>query len=274
MSNVENLTINLKGYLLDLDIPKVMGILNVTPDSFYRGSRSENEDEIRKRVRRMVSEGVDIIDIGGCSTRPGFAAPALSEEITRVSEGCRIVREEAPDIPVSVDTYRASVAREVIEKWDADIINDISGGIDPEMWPLIAHKRVAYVLTHNHMDGNTLYGDITADVISELSKKLNELHRMGVNDVILDPGFGFAKSLEDNFRLFKDLDEIARMGFPLLVGISRKSMIYKTLECSPEESLAGTVALDAIALEKGAHILRVHDVKEAVETVKLYTRLK
>lgn len=267
-------TINIKGHLMDLDEPKVMGILNVTPDSFFDGSRCFSEDAIRKRVRKMIEEGVDIIDIGGCSTRPGYEPPSDMMEWERVDAGCRIVKEIAPELPVSVDTFRASVAKKAIEKWNVDIINDVSGGEDPGMWPLIANERVAYILTHNRKDGNDTYGDVTAEVISELSKSINELHRLGVVDLIVDPGFGFAKDTESNFKLFANLNEIAGIGLPILVGISRKSMIYKTLECSPEETLSATIALDAIALEKGAGILRVHDVKEAKDTVKIFTYLK
>lgn len=259
---------------MDLAEPKVMGILNVTPDSFYAASRSIHEEKTRERVKKIVAEGADIIDVGGCSTRPGFQAPDVEEEWERVNLGCRIVRDIAPEIALSVDTYRAEVARRAIQFRHADIINDISGGEDPEMWNLIASQKVAYVLTHNRPDGDDHYEDVTANVITELSMKINELHRMGVNDVIIDPGFGFAKNLEQNFRLFAELSEISAMGYPVLVGVSRKSMIYKTLDVAPEESLAATVALDAIALEKGADILRVHDVKEAVDTLKVFIKLR
>lgn len=269
------LFINIKGRLMDLSTPKIMGIMNVTPDSFYARSRTENEKQIRDRVLKIIEEGADIIDIGGCSTRPGFETPVSEEEWDRVNIGCSIVREIAPEIPLSIDTFRAKIAEKAINQWGADIINDVSGGQDPEMWPLIARKRVAYVLTDNpslESNRNSLI-DITAEVITDLSKKTNELHRLGINDVILDPGFGFRKTVEENFHLFNNLQEIVRMGYPVLVGISRKSMIYKTLGSSPEESLTGTIALDAIALNKGAHIIRVHDVKPAAETVKLLKRL-
>ena len=221
----------------------------------------------------MVSEGVDIIDVGGCSTRPGYQAPSEEEEWERLDTGCRIMRELAPEIPLSIDTFRAVVARKAIEKWQADIINDISGGIDPGMWPLVAQQKVAYILTHNRPDGIEQYEDVAAEVISELSFKVNELHRLGVNDVIIDPGFGFAKNMTQNYSLFRQLNEVVRMGLPVLVGISRKSMLYKTLDCPPEQTLAATIALDAIALEKGVHILRVHDVKQAKDTVKIFTQL-
>lgn len=268
-----HISLNLKGYLMDLEIPKVMGVLNVTPDSFYSGSRCPGKMEVKARAEEMVNQGVDIIDIGGCSTRPGFEAPSPEEEWERISIGCEIVRELAPDIPVSIDTFRASVARKASDTWDIEIVNDISGGIDPDMWPLIAERKIVYVLTHNRENNSIDYDNVVADVITELSIKVNELHRLGICDVIIDPGFGFSKSTEQNFELLASLHEVKRMGLPILVGISRKSMIYKTLDVSPEESLAGTVALDAIALEKGADILRVHDVKAAADTVALYKKL-
>lgn len=267
-----DLTINISGHLMDLEIPKVMGILNVTPDSFYEKGRTPSDETIREKIAEYLAEEVDIIDIGGCSTRPGFVLPSESEELERVNLGCRLLREMAPNIPLSVDTFRAAVAKEAVKKWNAAIINDISGGEDREMWSLVADKKVAYVLTHNTPVSEN--ADITAEAIIGLSKKLNELHRIGVNDVIIDPGFGFAKSLDDNFRLLDELNEFCAFGCPVMVGISRKSMIYKTLGVGPEESLTGTIALDSISLEKGADILRVHDVHEAKETVKLFTRLK
>lgn len=258
---------------MDLEVPKVMGILNVTPDSFYSGSRTYQEDTIRNRINLMISEGVDIIDVGGCSTRPGFNEVPEEEEMKRIDLGCKILRDLDPDLPLSVDTFRASIAKEAISQWKVDIINDISGGRDENMFNVVADSKIAYVLTHNSKQ-HLLYKDITSDVITDLSKKVNELHRLGVNDVIIDPGFGFAKTLDENFCLLNELEEVAKMDLPLLVGISRKSMIYKTLECSPEASLVGTVALNCFALEKGANILRVHDIKPAVETIKLFKKLK
>lgn len=266
-------TINISGHLMNLDVPKVMGILNVTPDSFYAGSRCFDIEAIKGRIQEIVEEGAHIIDIGGCSTRPGFAEPTEEEELKRVSEGCEIIRQLYPDIPVSIDTYRSSVAEEVINRYGVQIVNDISGGKDPEMWNMVSRHHVAYILTHNSQFADN-DGDITAKLVSELAKKAGELHRLGINDVILDPGFGFGKTREQNFKIFEDLPEIKKIGLPLLVGISRKSMIYKTLGVSPEESGQATVALDAIALEKGADILRVHDVRAAVETVKLYREIK
>ena len=272
MQKSRNLSLNLRGYLMNLDIPKVMGILNVTPDSFHAESRKQTITEIKLSVQKMIENGVDIIDVGGCSTRPGYQLPSQEEEWERVMTGCSLVREMAPDITLSVDTFRSKIAEKVIDHFKADIINDISGGKDPDMWNLIAHKKVNYVLTHNPEEQN--YKDITAETITWLSKRVNELHRLGVNDVIIDPGFGFAKTLDDNFILLNELDEISFMDLPLLVGLSRKSMIYKTLGCTPNDALTGSIALNAIALTKGANILRVHDIKEAAETVRLFSKLK
>lgn len=258
---------------MELDVPKVMGILNVTPDSFYPSGRTLEEENIRDRIKRMIDDGADIIDVGGCSTRPGFTPPSEKEEIERLDKAFRILKENWPEFPVSVDTYRAPVVQHVIEKWGVDIINDVSGG-NTEIWQVAAEYKLPYILTHNRENGSYHYRNVTAEVITELSKSINELHRLGVNDVIVDPGFGFAKTLEQDFQLLSNLHEIKRMGYPLMVGISRKSMIYKTLGCESKDALAGTIALDSIALMKGADILRVHDVKEASDTVKLVTKLK
>lgn len=258
---------------MDLATPKVMGILNVTPDSFFASSRCESEEEIYRKARKLISEGADIIDIGGCSTRPGFDLPSVEEETERVNRGCRIVRELSSDIPISVDTFRASVAEMAIKEWNVSIINDVSGGVDKDIWPLAARFGVAYVLTHNPLC-EVSYNDVTADVITWLAKKANEIHRLGVNDFIIDPGFGFYKSVDENFRLFEELNEFVATGWPVLIGISRKSMLYKTLDCSPEETLDTTVAMDAIALEKGVQILRVHDVKPAKNTIRIFSKLK
>lgn len=266
-------TINISGHLMDLDVPRVMGILNVTPDSFYASSRTETQEKIKARAKKLISEGADIIDVGGCSTRPGYKAPSEIDEWERVELGCKVVRELSLQIPLSVDTFRAKVAYEAIKHFNVNIINDISGGEDKDIWKVAADQGVSYVLTHNKLIESE-NKDITAIVISELSKKVNELHRLGVKDVIVDPGFGFAKSQKENFQLLEELDEIVKTGYPVLVGVSRKSMIYKTLNLTPEESLTGTISLNTIALLKGAAILRVHDVKEASEIVRLFIKLK
>lgn len=252
-----------------------MGIVNVTPDSFYSGSRTLGRDEIRERVRTLVAEGTDILDLGGYSSRPGAGDVSPEEEYSRLATGLEVVKDVAPDVPVSIDTFRASVARRCVEEWGADIINDISGGtLDPDMWHTVADLRVAYVLMHTRgtpatMQGLTDYADVTAEVITDLAKKVYELRGLGVNDIIIDPGFGFAKTVEQNFRLLDELGEFCKMGMPVLAGLSRKTMIWKTLGITPEESLDGTIALDAIALDRGADIVRVHDVAPAVATARL-----
>lgn len=264
---------------MSLEVPKVMGIVNVTPDSFFAGSRVRSFGEIKSRVLGMVGDGVDIIDLGGYSSRPGAEDVTPDEEYSRLATGLEICRKYVPDIPVSIDTFRADVARKCVEDWGADIVNDIGGGtLDPTMWETVAELRVPYVLMHMRgtpadMQRMTDYKDITADVLTDLSRKVYELRGLGVNDIIIDPGFGFAKTTQQNFQLLGELDQIKKAGLPVLVGLSRKSMIWKTLAITPEESLAGTVALDAMALMKGADILRVHDVKEAVQTVKLFKEL-
>lgn len=274
------LTINIRGCLIDFSIPKVMGIVNVTPDSFYSLSRVEEKNAIKTRVEEMVAEGADIIDLGGYSTRPGAADVSPEEEFSRLARGLDAVKEVAPEIPVSIDTFRASVARRCIEGWNVDIINDISGGtLDPELWDVVAATGVAYVLMHTRgtpatMSGLCGYADVTAEVITDLARKAHRLREMGVCDIIIDPGFGFAKNAAQNFQLLDELHEFCRMGMPVLAGVSRKTMIWKTLGISPEESLGGTVALNAFALDRGADILRVHDVMAAVQTVKLFSALK
>lgn len=274
------LTMNIKGKLVAFDTPKVAGIVNVTPDSFYSGSRSRSAADVRRRVEEMLEAGAAIIDIGGYSSRPGAPEVSADEEYSRLACGLEAVREVAPDVPVSVDTFRASVARRCVEEWDADIINDISGGtLDPEMWPIVAELRVPYVLMHMRGNPETMqtltdYDDVTAEVITGLSRKVYELRGIGVNDIIIDPGFGFAKTAEQNFRLLGELREFKKIGLPLLVGVSRKSMICNTLGCSPEESLYGTAAAQTVALCNGADIIRTHDVKAAVDAVKIVCRLR
>lgn len=274
MKRPGDLSINIKGHLMNMDVPKVMGILNVTSDSFFPASRTPSEALIRHKAEELIKEGADIIDIGGYSTRPGHKVIPETEEWERVNMGCRIVREISKDIPISIDTFRESIARKSIDKWDIEIINDVSGGVEYGLWELVSECHLPYVLTHNRDVNESLYSDVTAEVITELSKKVNELHRLGLNDIIIDPGFGFSKNIDQNFILFSELNQLALMGFPLLVGISRKSMIYKTLGISPSEALAGTVALNAWALDRGASILRVHDVREAKQTIELFLKMK
>lgn len=274
-----DLTINVNGRLMDFSVPKVMAIVNVTPDSFYSGSRTPGAQAVRERVRIIREEGADIVDLGGYSSRPGADDVSAEEEYSRLAVGLEAVREVWPEAVVSVDTFRAAVAERCVREWGVDIINDISGGsLDPDMWPAVASLGVAYVLMHmrgtpSTMQSMTGYGDVTAEVITDLSRKIYELRGLGVNDVIVDPGFGFAKTVGQNFRLLDELGEFCRIGCPVLAGLSRKTMIWKTLGSTPAGSLPGTVALDAIALYNGADIVRVHDVAPAVDTVRLMKAL-
>lgn len=252
-----------------------MGILNVTPDSFYSDSRCLDENAISNRVRQIVDEGARIIDVGGYSSRPGADDVTPEEELRRLSLGIDIIKDVAPEIYISVDTYRAGVARRCVVDWGADIINDISGGtLDERMFDTVAELQVPYILMHMRgtpytMQQHTQYNDVTCDVIGELLKKVKILKDKGINDIIIDPGFGFAKTLEQNYELLNKLEEFHNVALPLLIGISRKSMIYKLLNETAETALNGTTVLNTIAVMKGVHILRVHDVKEAVETIKL-----
>lgn len=270
-------TLNIKGRLFVADRPQIMGIINVTPDSFYSGSRTLLEADIRSRVERMLEEGVDIVDIGAYSSRPGAADVTTSEEMARLETGMKIIRSLNAEIPVSVDTFRAEVAREAVCNMGADIVNDISGGdLDNAMWETVAELNAPYILMHmrgtpSDMQNFTDYADVTADVIADLSRKLRQLRLMGVADVIVDPGFGFSKTLEQNFEMLRNLEVFtAALDAPLLAGMSRKSMIYKLLGTTPAEALNGTTVLNTMALERGTSILRVHDVKAAVEALKLY----
>ncbi len=273
-------TINVNGQLLDLSVPRVMGILNITPDSFLQESRRQTEEEIAARVRQIVDEGGDMIDIGAYSSRPGAAGVPVAEEMERLRKGLHILRREVPDAIVSVDTFRADVAQMCISEFGVSMINDISGGdLDERMFETISRARIPYIITHMQgnpqtMQQNPQYENVLREVMLSLAAKVKRLHELKVNDVILDPGFGFGKSVEHNYELLAHLDEFDVFGLPLLVGMSRKSMIYKKLDITPEDALNGTTALNTIALSKGANILRVHDVKQAVEAVKLWQAVK
>lgn len=275
----DNLFINVGGNLMDFRSPKVMGIVNVTPDSFYGGSRVETAETVRRRVAEMRRDGADIIDIGGFSSRPGASDVSPEEEYNRLAGGLEAVRLEWPEAIVSVDTFRAEVARRCVEEWGVAIVNDIGGGtLDPDMWDTVAELGVTYVLMHMRgtpatMTGLSDYGDVTAEVLSDLAFKLAKLREAGVADVIIDPGFGFAKTVEQNYRLLADLREFRVLGAPLLAGLSRKTMIWKTLGVTADEARDGTIALDTVALMNGADILRVHDVRPAAETIKLLEQL-
>lgn len=252
-----------------------MGILNVTPDSFYSGSRMQTDAQIAARAEQIVEEGGTMIDLGAYSSRPGAADVSPEEELSRLSRALGIVRGLFPDVVVSVDTFRAEVARRCVEDYGADIINDISGGtLDEDMFPTVASLNVPYILMHMRgtpqtMQQQTDYKDVTAEVLRYFGEKVDRLHAMGVCDIILDPGYGFAKTLEQNYQLLSRQRVFEVLDLPVLVGVSRKSMICKVLGCTPEEALNGTSVLHALALQQGTHILRVHDVKEAVETIKL-----
>ena len=254
-----------------------MGILNVTPDSFYDGGHYSDLDSQASRLEQMISQGVELIDIGGYSTRPGADNPSITEEIKRTLPAIRKAKELAPDLPVSIDTFRSEVAKAALEA-GADMVNDISGGsLDPNMYQLVADFQVPYVLMHTKgtpqtMSGMTDYQDLLTDILKDLSGKLQLLTQHGVNDVIVDPGFGFAKNLDQNYLLLKELPLFEALGVPIMVGLSRKSMIYKALGVTAEDSLDGTNVLNTIALMHGASILRVHDVKSAKEAVYLYTK--
>ncbi len=273
-------SLNLKGRLAEYDHPAVMGILNVTPDSFYAGSRVTGTVELHRRVERMLAQGADIIDVGGYSSRPGADNVSPEEEMARVRRGVEAIRRVSADIPVSVDTFRADVARRAVLDWGADIVNDISGGaLDSGMFPTVAELKVPYILMHMRgtpatMQTMTDYEDVTADVVAELSGLMHQLELDGVADIIIDPGFGFAKTLDQNYELMRHLPQMAQLlGKPVLVGISRKSMITKLLSVTADEVLPGTVALNTFALLNGASVLRVHDVEAAVQAVRIVSRL-
>lgn len=274
-------TINVKGQIISLHKPLVMGIMNVTPDSFYAGSRAQTEDSIRARILEIVSEGGDIIDLGAYSTRPGADEISEEEEKARLEKALRILSNEYPQLIYSVDTWRSDIARCAVEEYGAGIINDISGGsLDKDMFKTVTELQVPYILMHMRgtpqtMQTQTDYTDVGLEVLDFFIQKSEELRALGLHDLILDPGFGFAKTLEQNYTLMNYIPRfIEATGLPLLVGISRKSMIYKLLGIDSNESLNGTSILNTHALLSGAKILRVHDVRAAVEAIKLTEELK
>lgn len=273
-------TLNLRGKLYSLCEPKIMGILNVTPDSFYAESRTSDEEHIAARVQQLMDDGADMIDIGGYSSRPGADDVSPEEEMNRLCRGLRVVRRLYPEVPISVDTFRADVARMCVEEEGADIINDISGGMmDRQMFRTVARLGVPYILMHMQGTPDTMqqaphYDNLRREVMLYFAERIDRLCQMGAKDIIVDPGFGFGKTLEHNYELFHHLDDFNLFNLPLLVGISRKSMIYKLLGGTPQTSLNGTTVLNTIALMKGVHILRVHDVKEAVEAKRIVMKMK
>lgn len=265
-------SLKLRGRVVEFDHPQIMGIVNVTPDSFYAGARTGDSVSVARRVEKMIEDGADWIDIGAYSSRPGALEVTAEEEIRRLRLGMEALRKVDSDIFVSVDTFRAEVADIAVKELGADMINDISGGtLDSDMFAVVAETGVPYVLMHmrgtpSSMQTMTDYTDVTADVLADLQVKLSRLGAMGVADVVVDPGFGFAKTLEQNYTLMRDLGMFGLLDCPVLVGVSRKSMIYRLAGKTPDESLFGTVALNALALERGAAFLRVHDVAAAYDT--------
>lgn len=271
---------NVNGKLMDLSHPQVMGILNVTPDSFYAGSRQQTEKDIINRADQIVEEGASIIDIGAYSSRPQAENISPEEEMRRLRTGLEIINRHHPGSVVSVDTFRAEVARMCVEEYGAAIINDISAGeMDSQMFGTIARLGVPYIIMHmqgtpQNMQMNPHYDNLLKEVFFYFSEKVQKLRDLGVKDIILDPGFGFGKTLEHNYRLMNHLEEFSIFELPVLVGVSRKSMIYKLLGGTPDDALNGTTVLNTLSLLKGANILRVHDVKVAVETVKIVQKMK
>lgn len=271
-------TLNIRGKILDVSRPKVMGIINVTPDSFYSQSRKQSTSEIISAANKMLEDGADFLDVGGYSSRPGANNITVDEELDRVIPAIEAVTGKFPESIISIDTFRSKVADPALDS-GASMVNDISGGnLDEDMDELVARKRVPYIIMH--MKGSPMimqslshYENVLTEVMEFFQKRVLKLHRMGLSDIIIDPGFGFSKTVEQNYVLLKNLDYFKALELPILAGISRKSMIYKTLGIQPEDALNGTTVLNTIALEKGAGILRVHDVKEAVEIVELYNKI-
>ena len=281
MTPAHQLTLNLSGRLVSLEKPLVMGIVNVTPDSFFAGSRIDGAKALGERLDTLVREGAALADLGAYSSRPGAEEVSPEEERRRLRPALQILRDEYPDLPVSVDTFRSDVARMAVEEYGVAMINDISGGgLDPAMYRTMADLQVPYVLMHMKGDPKTMqqqasYSDVTLEVIDYFAQRVGQLLELGVHDIILDPGFGFSKTTAQNYELLAQLGSLVEaFTQPLLVGFSRKSMIYRPLGITPEEALSGTTFLHALALERGAKILRVHDVRPAVEAVQLYEELR
>jgi dihydropteroate synthase len=271
--------INIQGKLLDLDIPRVMGIINITPDSFYKGSRYTQEGDIIAIAEKMILEGADILDIGGYSSRPGAENIPEDEESKRILPVIRLLKKEIPSAVISVDTFRSGIARKAVLDCGANIINDISGGeADSKMFDAVAELNVPYILMHmkgnpQNMQDNPVYDDVVADILKWFGPRIFRLQSAGVKDIILDPGFGFGKTIQHNFEMLRRLGDFEVAGLPILAGLSRKGTIWKTLEITADEALNGTTVLNTVALLNGADILRVHDVREAVETVRLVKKM-
>ena len=277
--NHSSFSINIRGELFDLSVPRVMGVLNLTPDSFYEGSRVQTIDRIILKASELTNEGADILDIGGYSSRPGAVDISVNDEITRVIEPIRELRKAFPKIVLSIDTFRKEVAERALDE-GVDIINDISGGhLDERLLEFVARSKVPFIAMHMRgnpqtMKEHTDYEDILFEMTQYFGRIIEKFHSLGGKDLILDPGFGFAKNIEQNFYLLNRLEHFHHLDKPLLVGLSRKSMIYKTLECTPEEALNGTTVLNTLALYKGVNIVRVHDVKPVREVIKLIGKIR
>jgi dihydropteroate synthase len=274
-----SLSLNLDGKIMDLSIPRVMGILNATPDSFYEGSRVAEPSQALERAKEMMDQGADILDIGAVSSRPGSHEISETEELERLSPVLQAIREAYPEFPISVDTWRAGVARTVRERFAVHMINDISAGtLDPEMFPTVARLGMPYIMMHMQgtpasMQDDPVYEHVVDDILQFFAERIYQLRTLGQTDIIIDPGFGFGKTLEQNYELLGKLDAFRMFELPVMAGISRKSMIYKLLDSEPDAALNGTTAAHMALLMKGARLLRVHDVQAAVETVKIFQHI-
>ena len=275
----KNLSLNLDGKIMNLSTPRVMGIINATPDSFYGGSRVSEPALALEKAREMINQGADILDVGAVSSRPGSLEISETEELERLSPVLEAIREAFPDFPISVDTWRAGVARTVRERFGIQLINDISAGsFDPDMFPTMAQLGIPYIIMHMQgtpaiMQDDPAYENLVDDLLQFFAERVHKLRKLGLNDIVIDPGFGFGKTLEQNYELLGQLDSFRMFELPLMAGISRKSMIYKLLESEPDDALNGTTAAHMALLLKGANLLRVHDVQAAVETVKIFQQI-
>ncbi len=275
----KNLSLNLDGKIMNLSTPRVMGIINATPDSFYGGSRVSEPALALEKAREMINQGADILDVGAVSSRPGSQEISETEELERLSPVLEAIREAFPDFPVSVDTCRAGVARTVRERFGIQLINDISAGsFDPDMFPTMAKLEIPYIIMHMqgtpaNMQDDPAYENLVDDLLQFFAERVYKLRKLGLNDIVIDPGFGFGKTLEQNYKLLGQLDSFRMLELPLMAGISRKSMIYKLLDSEPDDALNGTTAAHMALLLKGARLLRVHDVQAAVETVKIFQQI-
>jgi len=275
----KSLSLNLGGHIMELSTPRIMGIINTTPDSFYPGSRVSSPEAALEKAREMIDQGADILDLGALSSRPGAEEISEQEELDRLSPVLEILRKHFPDFPLSVDTWRSGVARSLRENFGIHMVNDITAGnLDPEMFTTMAQLNIPYIMMHMQgtpatMQQEPVYENMVDELLQFFAEKVYKLRKLGLNDIIIDPGFGFGKTLEQNYQLLREFDLFQMLELPLMAGISRKSMIYKLLESSPEFALNGTTAAHMVALIKGARLLRVHDVAAAKETVKIFQQI-